>query len=230
MGYGIVSLRVMGGLWSLGEFDGFQSVIELGSQDIHSCHSQAASFIKGLTGFNFSEGVPVTLETFYKSMGFDSYKCIDADGRNNALVFDLNKDIAQTYGFSEQFDLVTNHGTTEHCFDQLSNFRNIHNLCKPGGIMLHGLPCQGYLNHGLYNYHPYFFKNLASANGYKIVGMWMHEYPFEQVKVYSDSLMSSLHDNVLTNIHILLFVALKKMSATDFQIPFDQAYVDPRSL
>lgn len=230
MGYGMASLRVTAGLWCLGEFESFKSVIELGSQDIHSDLQQAASFIEGLTGFKFSEDVAVSPETFYKSMGFETYKCIDADGRNNSLVFDLNKDISKTYGFFEKFDLVTNHGTTEHCFDQLSNFRNIHNLCKAQGIMLHGLPFQGYINHGFYNYHPYFFKNLADANNYEILGMWLHEYPAESVKVYSINLMNELKIGRLTSTAILLFVAFRKLSAEAFNIPFDRAFVDPRSL
>lgn len=85
--------------------------------------------------------------------------------------------------------------------------------------MLHGLPYQGYLNHGFYNYHPYFFKNIADANDYKMVGMWLHEWPSDKVKVYSDQLMSNLQNNVLTNVNVLLFVAFKKQSTAEFKIP-----------
>jgi hypothetical protein len=144
-------------------FNNFKRVIELGSQDIASGQEEIAYLLDALFAFKVNPGTLVTAKTLYQSMGFEVYECIDADGLYDARVFDLNKNIQETYGFSDQFDLVTNHGTTEHCFNQFESWKNIHNLCAVEGIMIHVLPTQGYVNHGFYNYNPCFFYILAAA-------------------------------------------------------------------
>ena len=66
-----------------------------------------------------------------------------------------------------RFGLVTNFGTTEHIANQLNAFKVIHDLAAVHGVMMHHLPAQGMLNHGLVNYNPKFFWMLARSNGYK---------------------------------------------------------------
>lgn len=107
----------------------------------------------------------------YRKLGIKTYKAIDSNGLDNALEFDLNEDIRETYGFNQQYDLVTNFGTSEHCFDQFSVFRNAHNLCKVGGMMIGIVPFQGYIDHGFNNYQPLFFHDLAAANDYDLIGL-----------------------------------------------------------
>jgi len=228
MGIGIQELQLMLTLWKDGHFQNCKSVIEIGSQGIHANHSQVAAALERLGRFKRSDDNPkriITAEEIYKSLGFEKYRCIDADGRLNSLVFDLNKDILHTYGYSEQFDLVTNHGTTEHCFDQMHAFQNIHNLCMPGGMMIHGLPFQGNLNHGHYNYQPKFFYDLAAANSYALVGMYLNIHnTVGDITPYSDELMNFLHMPPGTNMG--LYVALKKTRDEEFRIPFDGMYLE----
>lgn len=76
-----------------------------------------AGLLSRLVGRPRNPDTVITPEVMYKSLGFTVYKCIDADGRHDALMFDLNHDISREYHFLEQFDLVTNHGTAEHVFD-----------------------------------------------------------------------------------------------------------------
>ena len=59
----------------------------------------------------------------YEWLGVTEYDSIDADGLYGAHVFDLNKDIGESYNFKKQYDLVTNHGTTEHVFNQYRCFK-----------------------------------------------------------------------------------------------------------
>jgi SAM-dependent methyltransferase len=108
-------------------------------------------------------------KAFYESLGFTRYLAIDINEEMDAVAMDLNSDLREAYGFTEQFDLVTNNGTGEHLFDQRQVFENVHNLCKPGGLMLHQLPAVGWVSHGHFCIQPVLYCDLAAANGYSIL-------------------------------------------------------------
>jgi hypothetical protein len=99
-----------------------------------------------------------------------TYAAVDIDGSPGSLPLDLNYD-AVPLSSRGRFHVVTNFGSTEHVANQLNAFRVIHDLTAPGGVMLHELPCQGMLNHGLVNYNPKMFWMLARSNGYEILHM-----------------------------------------------------------
>lgn len=99
---------------------------------------------------------------FYKKLGIDDYRALDVNTRMGATIADLNYPVHLAPA-----DLVTNDGTGEHIFDQASVFWNIHNLCKPGGVILQILPMSPWVNHGFYNYNPILFRDIAAANGYE---------------------------------------------------------------
>ena len=225
MGIGKQALNLTLSLWKDGWFDNFDSVIELGSQDLVAPQDEI-----GLVSNNlFKLPLPAnersyTPKLLYYGMGFKHYQCIDMDGRHNALVFDLNKDISMEYDFRQTFNLVTNHGTSEHCFSQAKVFQNVHNLCSPGGIMLHGLPFQGYLNHGFFNYQPCFFRYLAEANNYNLIGLYLNmNAKIGDVSTYSDELME--HLTLMPNATMGLFVVLQKLEDDLFHVPFDGSYL-----
>jgi len=98
-------------------------------------------------------------------LGFE-YAAIDIDGSPGSIPLDLNFDEVPKK-FKKHFQLVTNLGTTEHVANQLQAFKIIHDLTADGGLMIHNLPAQGYMNHGLVNYNLKFFWMLARSNGYK---------------------------------------------------------------
>lgn len=169
MGYRKASVQILEDLIVKGAFQDFENVIELGSQDIEDdllCdYANAEADLNGR----------VSAKYIFSKIGFSKYCCIDFDGAHDALPFDLNLDIVHDYGFNRQFDLVTSLGTTEHVFNQAAVFRNIHNLCKQGGVMLIGTPMQGWHNHGFYNYNPKFFYKLAIRNHYHFLGAWIYD-------------------------------------------------------
>ncbi|MEG4272829.1 MULTISPECIES: tetratricopeptide repeat protein [unclassified Microcoleus] len=210
----------------------FKRVIELGSQDIASGQEEIAYLLDALFAFKVDSGTLITAKTLYQSMGFEVYECIDADGIHNALVFDLNKNIQEDHGFSEQFDLVTNHGTTEHCFNQFQCWNNIHNLCSVGGIMIHVLPAQGYVNHGFYNYNPSFFYNLATANNYKLIGLYLSSYKSSDLSAYSLPGLTPYTEKLMKSLccdagqpEIGLYAVLQKMTDQTFSMPYDGQYL-----
>jgi len=91
---------------------------------------------------------------------------IDLNGEDGALAYDLAYPIRDLWG---QFDVLTNFGTSEHVFDQVNVWKNIHNLVKPGGRFVHTLAkvatrdghCDWFIS-------PRFYQWLAENNGYSI--------------------------------------------------------------
>jgi hypothetical protein len=97
-----------------------------------------------------------------------SYTAVEIDDGADIVQIDLNFD-AVPEAMRGGFDLVTNYGTTEHVANQMNAFKVIHDLACVGGLMIHHLPAQGHLNHGLINYNPKFFWMLARSNEYRWV-------------------------------------------------------------
>jgi len=221
MGLGPQNLSLTFSLWLQGSFKGFKRVIELGSQDVQVEPGEVTRELKRITN-RPDLGTIKTAKAVYQTLGFEEYRCIDTNGRNDALVLDLNEDI-KAKGFTEQFDLVTNHGTTEHCFDQKNCFRNIHNLCAKNGLMVHALPFQGYLNHGFYNYHPNFYRDLAAANQYELVWMLLGvDAVSGGLSSYSTFMMNHLSITALSTMGLV--VVLRKTNDDEFHIPFQGKY------
>jgi SAM-dependent methyltransferase len=126
------------------------------------------------------EAYPHT-HTYYRALGFSDYQAIDVNSRYESLIMDLNVNLQENYGFTNVFDLVTNNGTGEHVFNQLTVFENMHNLTKENGVMLIVLPFHNWMNHGFYNFNPILFTDMAAVNGYEILrlsvaGNLGHEY------------------------------------------------------
>ena len=192
------------------------SIIEIGAQDV-CADTEVIDHILNEFGLGVrkSRGID-NAARLYAEIGFTEYKCIDASGQHGALVFDLNNDLSTYYEFREHFDVVTNLGTAEHCFNQYCVFKNLHDLCKPGGVMVHALPVQGNVNHGFYNYHPRFFADLSVANGYEVINL-----------AFTVDYAPTLHQYTLANFkrwdsHDLLFYALlRRVSDAPFKVPFD---------
>lgn len=226
MGIGITTFNFYCLLNARGYFNDLKSVIEIGDQNIMVANWDdfADRIVREVGDFSHNRGEPITAKSLYESLGFENYKCIDTCESLDSLVFDMNKDLAETYGYSKQFDLVTNHGSSEHCFNQYQCFKNIHNLCRSGGLMIHGLPFHGSLNHGFYNYQPSFFMWLVGANDYKLLSLTVVDVKsVKPVTPYSHSLVESLPSSIKEP--RLIFVAIQKLSDSDFRIPYDGQYL-----
>jgi len=219
MGIGVQALEFMKYVYDDGYLNGFSSVIELGSQQFAVDLPTAREAIGRLFPLLNAESIYVPKD-FYRALNLPNYACIDLDGANDALVFDLNKSLIETYNFRQTFDLVTNHGTTEHAFNQLRCFENVHNLTKQNGLMLHALPSQGYQNHAFFNYHPSFFLDLSAANDYQLLALYYNIG--ESLFPYTDSFLEE--HQVLATEHVAIFAALRKLSNKPFIVPFDGRY------
>jgi hypothetical protein len=101
---------------------------------------------------------------YYSGIGIE-HVSIDINGLDNSLKLDLNFDID-----IPKADVVTNHGTTEHVSNQEAVFRNIHNLCKTNGYMIHQVPSVGtWPGHCDFYYTKEYFEDLAKKNNYIVI-------------------------------------------------------------
>jgi len=92
---------------------------------------------------------------------------IDLNGKDGALPIDLGQPVP--FIFINQFDVITNYGTIEHVNDQFQAFKNMHEMCKEGGIMINVFPLMGnWPKHCRYYYSEKFVNGLANATGYCI--------------------------------------------------------------
>jgi len=135
----------------------------------------------GIGGMEYlkSNGMPpyVTGKELFTHVGFE-HTSIDINGKDGALPIDLTKPILDP-DLCLNFDVITNSGTTEHVLDQIECFKNIHNMCKIGGLFIHVVPSIKYKTltmrtgivtaHGRYNYGFNFFRELAISCGYDIL-------------------------------------------------------------
>lgn len=200
------------------------SVLEFGAQDISADPLTLALCRHGERTAPPPPGI-TSAQDFYASYGLTRYTSIDATAAHGALAYDCNLDLTTVYGFSERFDLVTDIGTFEHCFNISTAFGNAHRACLPGGVMIHALPAQGNANHGFYNIHPTLFDMIASANNYNIIDISftvdyapkLYEYNMETYRLFDDR-------------DILIYYVLLKQTDTPFEVPFDGIFAAENKL
>ena len=190
MGIGTNDLRLLLRLRTLGYIPRAASVVEIGAQQIENHVLLDQRIFEDLRAefgsskiLNWSvpqsishtpQNGPLSRE-MWVGLGC-SYNAIDIDNSPHSIMLDLNHDSVPAASLNA-FDLVTNYGTTEHVANQLNAFKIIHDLTKPGGLMVHHVPAQGHLNHGLFNYNAKFFWMLCRSNGYKVIYMGFEGCP-----------------------------------------------------
>lgn len=211
MGIGNGQAKLLQIVIDLADGEKLESVCEFGAQvPLVAELSKLLACIGNKSAHNIT-----TAKDIYLALGIRRYVAIDINGEFGALVFDVNNDIAATYGYIDTFDLVTNFGTTEHCFNQYEAFRNMHNSCKVGGYMLHTVPAQGWGQHCFYRYDSNLFRDLSDANGYEI----LHLAPFLRLKSFRTN-----HKDRLKNIESMCRFIESKMGWGNFEA--DDPYYD----
>jgi hypothetical protein len=130
-----------------------------------------------LQNFNFPIGgqqhkYGVVSKTFWTHIGFN-HTSIDLNGYDGSLKLDLRNDVADH--FLKEFDVVYDGGTAEHVDNQYMCLKNIHNITRDGGLMIHILPKVGYFpKHCKYYYTMDSFKVLAELCNYEVLELFEH--------------------------------------------------------
>jgi SAM-dependent methyltransferase len=228
MGIGVGQSSMLRVLVEKGVLKSIGNICELGSQE--TIPSELKGFFKSI-GDEPPEG-NYDARQFYAALGINDYTSIDLNGELGAHDFDLNLDLLGHYNFSEVFDMVTNFGTAEHCFNQNEVFRNIHNLCAEGGYMLHTAPSQGWIGHCFYRYDENVFRDIAQANGYELVYMtpYVRMYPgfLNSIGLCRTRLFAWLLRMIewtgKVQVNTTLTYILRKRTSADFVVPIQGVY------
>jgi hypothetical protein len=175
MGISNPMLAWLEGLYARGAFAGLCSVLEFGPQDLVLNKTILSDCLARIAGrpvslepyYNGDVPNPVAARALYRQLGVTEYFSIDLD--DERAEFRLNLNEATT--LPRRFDVITDFGTVEHIFNVANAISLIHNHLQVGGLALHVLPTRGDYNHGFYNFHSTWFRDLAAANHYEIVDM-----------------------------------------------------------
>jgi len=112
----------------------------------------------------------VSAKPIYISWGVAQHVSIDLNGEDGALPINLDEPVPEE--MVGVFDLVTNYGTIEHVNNQFQAFKNVHDMARSGGVMIHTLPPPGHWpRHGRYYYPLEFVTQLAKSCNYSIIGL-----------------------------------------------------------
>lgn len=224
MGLGPPIIALYHQLKQLGAFEGVRDVVELGSQNVWC--PQRRMIRELFRAFGCPEPTDRLLDDFaswrgsardlYEGLGM-RYACVDVDEQFNSVTLDMNFDGAPAEHVG-RYDLLTNHGTSEHVLNQANLFRLCHDLTKTGGLMLHAVTFTVHLEHGFFNYQPAFFDALARANGYESLGTWVGpDWQLTSLVPWDPSLVEYLSLSSKTT-HLLV-VLQRKTSDAAFRAP-----------
>lgn len=102
-------------------------------------------------------------QDYFRNLGHE-VKSIDIYECNGADVMDLREDLR----FEPIYDIIFQHGTVEHVDGSLyMPFKNMHEACKVGGIMIHENPAsKSWPLHGQHYFTQGFYIELAKTCGY----------------------------------------------------------------
>jgi hypothetical protein len=173
---------------------------------------------------HLEESAPMA-RLFWEWLGF-RYVSIDVDGAVS-IELDLNFDKV-SWAYRGCFDLVTNYGTTEHVANQLNAFQVIHDLARVGGVMVHHLPLQGMMDHGLVNYNPKFFWKLARSNRYQwlysnlLIAVPRCDLPqalIDEAQQFEPDVVERTHNYQTSD--LMALIAFKKIKDGAFVPPID---------
>lgn len=123
-------------------------------------------------------GFEISLSKNYYDLIGVSHTTIDWHGKNGALIIDMSKPITSL--LFNRFDILTDFGFSEHVKDQYQNWKNIHDIVKPGGLMIHELPGQPmFPGHGECPWFTTdFFECMAKKQNYEIVEIRFHQHDY----------------------------------------------------
>lgn len=149
----------------------------------------------------------------------ESITAVDINGTEDALRQDLNVGLK----LPQQYDVVINNGTAEHVFNVAQVFRSIHDATRIGGVMIHDAPMSGWLDHGFFCLQPTLFFDMAAANEYEVVSMWVTNLRQQQyLPIESREHIASLRG---LSGDLGLVVIMLKGSYRPFRVPM-QGYYD----
>jgi hypothetical protein len=165
MGIGIHPFNFL--RYALKKSGSFGKTATIGRQNLDPSTNQYINKISNLAEIvDYGEFCEKLLLTHFGSVKVDSYDYSDYQGAT--FTYDLNMPPPSNLTGPEYlYDTIIDSGSLEHIFNIPQAFKNISNMCKIGGTILHALPANNFCGHGFWQMSPELFFSLYSeANGY----------------------------------------------------------------
>jgi hypothetical protein len=162
-------------------------------------------------------------KAFYRTFfNYQQIDAIDFHGTERAMKLDLNEPVK----LEQQYDFIMNDGTGEHVFNVFQFFKTVHEVTLPGGVMFHGMPFSGWVDHGFFNFNPTFYWDLAAANGYEILLFAYAELTPPKICIFNfreEVLEFAKQDKIGKN-SLLYLAARKPVTENPFRVPMQGYY------
>ncbi len=115
-----------------------------------------------------------TAAAYFSALGFSTLEALDVSAYEGAEhIFDLNDDEIPAH-LMGRFDAVFNGGTLEHVFHVPNALTSITRMLRPGGVVIHILPCNGWVDHGFYQISPTLMFDYYNAAGFEPLASALH--------------------------------------------------------
>ena len=236
MGLGLAAVTNYLELHSLGYFKNSKSICEIGSQELHLKKEDLKQLFDnaGLKSDlvddypninNWPERPRCSAKYFYESLGIKEYQCMDINGDYGAIAHDLNKPFEDKSKFNK-FDIVTDHGASEHVFNIAECYKTMHNLTKPGGYIIVAQHILKRANHSYFLFEESFIDGIAAANRYKVIYNSYILNVDAKTKNGSDCEFHIPRNKTLFNAldftkspHLMIYGVLQKTKEDEFKTP-----------
>jgi SAM-dependent methyltransferase len=217
-----------GRLLQLGRQDTYVSLAGLERQlRRHRIVPQNAEALRGIS----DPDLRLTDQELFGVFGFNGIEATDASRYEEPdFTYDLNSAELPTE-YQGAYDCVFDGGTMEHVFHTQNVLKNIFDLLKPGGRIIHFSPSSNSVDHGFYSFSPCFFLQYYTANHFqinccKLLNLGTRLLPM-RVTAYNclPPIPRSILDGYLSgNIHCVFFVATKTEESVYGRIPQQGAF------
>jgi hypothetical protein len=161
-------------------------------------------------------------------LGFTAVESVDIAAGATHL-FDLNL-VDTPHALAGKFDLVFNGGTLEHVFHLPNALANISRMLREGGVVMHVVPCNNWVDHGFYQFSPCLMFDYYRAAGFECLESMLLGYGSEQpnrwlVRCAVPGLLGCGSSGALDDgIYLHLFAARRGPSITLYPTPIQAPY------
>jgi len=210
MKIGLLTLAVE--LFNNKTFSHVNNIMDMGNKSIRASYDDLIYlFEQGNINFNkkkfsflkkFPKGDRKSIKVFWEALGVNNYHCIDLNGKDNSIKFDLNNPYNDKKHLNK-YDLVTDIGNNEHVFNVGEAYKTMYNLCNVNGYMW--IFQSVYNGNGFFNYDISFFEGFALANELGIVysAYIVNTSDYDQYLIPADKeLFNVINLNKVTSIDI----------------------------
>jgi SAM-dependent methyltransferase len=168
---------------------------------------------------------------FFSAIGFNNVSSLDFSNYESAdVIFDLNTSETPDH-LLNSFDVIFDGGTIEHTFHLPNVMKNIVNMLKIGGRIIHNSPSSNYVDHGFYMFSPTFFMDYYLANKFEIntINLFRHSRnsdnePFEFYNYSPDAFSPYSYGGLDGAMYGVLCIATKTRESTNNVVPQQGSY------